>query len=594
VALLGPREATDEALARLALEGDRVAAAAHVDHESLDAAGPDAFDAVLVHVPEGSDVVACVRECIALVPAPIVAACDRLTPGILYAALEAGAADCVTLAAPRGLPSAAEVDDEPRVVIAAPGPVRPGSACPPRGPRPGPLTLALFRAAAMGARRGADLRRVQDLAAALARSRAECEDARASAITDAATGLFNKRHFHDRLDEEENKAWRTGQPIALILLDIDHFKAVNDSYGHDVGDRVLRGAAQVIRHCTRNYDIACRFGGEEFAVILPATRADRALHVAERMRLDLRAHVFDGAPAALRVSTSCGIADLPGPRVSSKDELVRAADRALYKAKSLGRDRTCVAEEVEGVAGGGAAAAAAALGIPIGEERDLAGLSLTEAAALTTLSKDVLDRVDRLRRAIRGLSEELTQTYERAVQTLVSLVDDGAGPRVFGSAAVVARYAERIASAMDVGAENVERIRRAGLLQELGMLPLAGRLVHGGALNASDQELVRRHPALSVRIADELGYLKDELPIILHHHENFDGTGYPRGLKGDRIPLGSRILAVAMAFEAMTSDRPYRRPLAARDAIAEIARLTGTRYDPHVVKGFQAAFAGGQ
>jgi diguanylate cyclase (GGDEF)-like protein len=582
-AVLGAAWAVDEIRSLLRLEGDRVLAEACASAEG--AAGPSAFEAVILHAPRGADVVALVREHAALLRAPIVVACEALSPGILFEALEAGASDCVEVGPGRGLPSleAAAVEV-------------PGAAA-----QPGPLTYAVFRAAAQSARLASERRRVKDLADALARARTECDAARAVAITDVVTGLFNKRHFFERLDEEENKAWRTGHPISLLLVDLDHFKSVNDTWGHDVGDKVLRGCAQVIRQCTRNYDIPCRFGGEEFAVILPTLRADRAFAVAERVRRDMKTHVFEDVPSDVRVTASCGVADLPGPQITTKEELIRAADRALYKSKAGGRDQTRIAEESRAAPLPGAEKAAADLVLGTESRRyTKASLDRSEPRSggvlaggpdgLSSLSRDVVERVDRLRVAIKGLSDELSRTYERAVDTLVRLVEDGQGPRVFGRSETIARYAERIAAAMDLGAEQVERIRRAGLLQELGMVPLAGRLVHDGALDAGEQALVRQHPALSVRIADELGYLRDELPIILHHHENFDGTGYPRGLRGERIPLGSRVLGVAMAFEAMTSERPYRRPLSTPEAIAEIQHLSGRRYDPRVVQGFSAAF----
>lgn len=474
---------------------------------------PEGCEALIIPIGSSEDPAAvlarlCGDEGPRALALPVIAFCEDPTPEAAAAAIAAGAADCAAL-------------DDPR-----------------------PATVL--------ARGVAQWRRL--------------EDERTRALTDLITGLYNRRFFHERLEEEENKAYRTGLAVALVLVDLDHFKAVNDTFGHGAGDRVLHDVGQILRHCIRNYDVACRVGGEEFALILPASSIPAAHHVAERVRTEVKAHRFEGLPAQLRITVSCGVAALPATGVATKDELVRAADRALYDAKHSGRDRTHVAAD------------------SLDGSRVAAGASDARVAM-------VLERVERLRASVRALTHDITTRYLDSVEALAKILDpeEGSAAPTFGRAQAIAGFAGEIAAAMELGVEQCERIRRAALFQEVGMIPLAPLVGRAGDLTADEVDLIRQHPALSARIADEVHFLREELPLILHHHERVDGSGYPRGLKGDRIPLGARILAVATAYEAMTTVRPYRGAMAHDTAIAEIDRLAGSWYDTRVVTAFRAA-----
>jgi diguanylate cyclase (GGDEF)-like protein len=173
-------------------------------------------------------------------------------------------------------------------------------------------------------------------------------------VTDALTGLKNRRFFDERLHEEFRRAQRYGDHLSLIMVDLDHFKQVNDRYGHPGGDAVLREAAALIRASIRDPDICARYGGEEFAVILPRTHLSGALAVAERVWRELGSKEYAipaGAPAvasadcgaaATRVTASVGIAFYPSKDITSSDLLLRYADQALYEAKKAGRNTICL------------------------------------------------------------------------------------------------------------------------------------------------------------------------------------------------------------------------------------------------------------
>lgn len=480
-----------------------------------DLAGPivRGCEALYAHFDGGAESVAALRECVARAGVPVIAIAPGSDPALARAALEAGAADALTLAA-----AAAD-------------------------------RLA-FQAALAAAHR--------DL---LGRARREAAALRAAALTDPVTGLQNKRAFEQRLDEEESKAYRTGRAVSLVLADIDHFKEVNDAFGHQAGDTVLRELAALLLRSLRKYDIACRIGGDEFGLIFPQTELEHALQIADRLRAELRAHAFPGLPPDWRAAASFGAAELPSAAAATKDDVVRAADRALYQAKSAGRDRACAA------AGAGGPAAEP----PAGPRPDHA-------------------RIERLRASVRDLGDETTAAFMQSIAALVELIEEDSG-HAFGCGAKIAEVARRIARELDLPADEVERIGRAALFQELGMVGVIGAVGHDGGLAPEERELLKQHPTFSVRIAAEVRLLRDELPLILHHHERFDGTGYPSGLRGERIPLGARVLAVATAYEAMTSARPYRAaPLSRERAVEEIGRLAGTWYDPRVARAFAAAF----
>jgi diguanylate cyclase (GGDEF)-like protein len=171
------------------------------------------------------------------------------------------------------------------------------------------------------------------------------------AITDVMTGLYNRRRFHDVLAGEYERSRRYGTPFALIIMDIDHFKTINDTCGHAAGDHVLQEISLILQHSVRKIDIPFRFGGEEFVVILPGTVKGDSVAVAERFRHAVEAHAFECFRG--RITVSCGIAGVPDDRVDSEEKLVKCADFALYRAKHLGRNRTITAEarELEGTEG---------------------------------------------------------------------------------------------------------------------------------------------------------------------------------------------------------------------------------------------------
>jgi diguanylate cyclase (GGDEF)-like protein/putative nucleotidyltransferase with HDIG domain len=348
------------------------------------------------------------------------------------------------------------------------------------------------------------------------------------ALTDPLTGLGNHRHFHDRLERELIEAEREACSFSLCLIDVDDFKRVNDLFGHPAGDRVLSRLASALR---QNGE-AFRLGGDEFALLLPQYDEAEAVSTASSI-IDRIAHL--GLEHIGSVTVSAGVATFPR-QAPDRGELIRLADSALYWAKENGKNRVHVYRP------------------------DV--VELAELRRLATGS----DRAARFRAAA-------------SLAKAVDLRDTYTGSH----SARVAELAARVASRLGLNQEQIELARLAGSLHDLGKLAIPEEILRKpGPLTGPERLVLERHPQIGFRMLDSLG-IEPVAEWILHHHERWDGTGYPDRLPGTEIPLGARIIFVVDAYDAMTSDRVYRGRLSQDEALAELERCAGTQFDPGVV-----------
>jgi len=349
------------------------------------------------------------------------------------------------------------------------------------------------------------------------------------ALTDPLTGLGNHRHFHERLQRELVAAEEEGLPLSLCLIDVDDFKRINDGYGHPAGDRVLSEVAAKLRQGGE----AFRLGGDEFAVLLADHDETMAMETASSIVERLRSMDVEHSE---RVTVSAGVATFPVQGVG-RDELIRLADSALYWAKEHGKNRVRVYRP-----------------------------EVVELAELKRLASTGADRAARF----------------RAAASLAKAVD--ARDVYTGSHSErVSELAVRICERMGLAQELVELTRLAASLHDLGKLAIPEEILRKpGPLTDAERLVLERHPQIGYRMLESLG-VDPVADWVLHHHERWDGTGYPEGLAQGQIPLGARIIFVADAFDAMTSDRVYRRKLSIDDALAELERCAGTQFDPNVV-----------
>jgi diguanylate cyclase (GGDEF)-like protein len=351
------------------------------------------------------------------------------------------------------------------------------------------------------------------------------------AFTDALTGLANHRRFHDALRVEVARAERYGRDLSVALVDIDQFKQINDTLGHAVGDEVLRDLAGRLDRGRRPADVLGRLGGDELAWLMPEVDASRACHAAERARADVAASTIGGVPS---VTISIGVCDLA--RAGSSNEMLRLADGALYWAKSHGRNRLVVyqPEVVE---------------------------ALSDAELIERLEhRQGVVAIRSLARAVDA-KDHFTNRHSERVSALCRPL------------------AERMGwSKADSG-----RLHDAALVHDVGKIGIPDSiLLKPARLTPDEYAVVKSHATLGAQIV--AGALSvEQVAWIAHHHERYDGDGYPGGLAAEEIPAGARIMAVADAWDVMTSERPYQRPRSVDEARQECLRLAGVQFCPTVV-----------
>ena len=525
---------------------------------------------------------------------------------------------------------------------------------------------------------------------------------REQALRDTLTGLMNRRGFEDELNRLWSLALRHPFPMGMLVIDIDRFKTLNDSYGHLVGDQVLAECARMVLDSVRGSDVVCRFGGDEMTVILPWSEAEETRLVAQRILLSIQKHIFCIEKHEFKVSVSIGVASLtPTEELTSSCFLTRA-DKALYRAKQSGRNRVCEWEnllDISKAPEGESADILSPLDFPescsvlvidddeqtrkllqrllelkgfnvqmaettstalemIGEARGsidvalvdlklgmdsgldlikqinekddtlicivITGLASVETAvnslrsgAYDFLPKPfaaaqmmvALERAFKYRRLlieirqyqfhlenmVREKSAAHTQALERlrtsfqfTLETMAGMLDARElatgehSKRVGRLSCVLARH-------MGVPAKDIETIKTGALLHDIGKIAIPDAiLMKPGPLSDEEQTIMRRHTQIGYDMIKANPDLMDASEIVLSHHEHYDGSGYPRGLKGEDICFGARIFSVIDAYDAMRAKRPYSGSLSAKESLAEIVRHKGTQFDPTVVDALLA------
>ncbi|PZR60554.1 MAG: hypothetical protein DLM71_10590 [Chloroflexi bacterium] len=375
----------------------------------------------------------------------------------------------------------------------------------------------------------------------------------ARATYDRLTGIANRETLLTSLAAEVERAGRHQKWLSVAFFDIDRFKTINDTYGHNSGDAVLRQVARLVADSIRASDMCGRYGGEEFMLILPETSPEEAVDLAEQLRtLVMETPLHIPGEQTTQATISIGIAGGRGSELQP-DRLVDEADAAMYAAKSLGRNRTYLFRDVD--------EGASVRRAPISADRRSAASAIGQWASAT--ATEALASVLAPQPTHRGRPSDM-----------------------------IASLATGMALELGLPNEEVERVRIASLLHDLGQLAVPVEILDKpGSLSDGEWQTIGEHPRIGQVILEHASSLREAIPVVLHHHERFNGTGYPHGLKGNEIPLGARIVAVADAYHAMVHERPYKRALSHERALAELRHHAGSQFDPAVVDLFCAIYA---
>jgi len=354
---------------------------------------------------------------------------------------------------------------------------------------------------------------------------------------DGLTGVYNHRYFYEKLREKIKSCEIENKSVSMVFIDIDYFKHYNDLYGHQQGDEALKKIGELLKQKARTEDIVARYGGEEFAIILPETNGDEAINLAEDIRKTIECTYFEGEENQPNgtMTVSVGVSTYP-EKAKNDIELIKSADDALYKAKFFSKNRV-----------------------------------VTYSSILDELKKDI---------------EEKHIDLVTSIKTLISVIN-AKDKYTYGHVERVVMYSRLIADKLNLNEEDKKNLIYGAYMHDIGKINIGKEILNKKMpLSDVEWETLKQHPANGVDIIKPVESLEAVAPLIMYHHERYDGTGYPENLKGEEIPYLARILTVVDSFDAMTSSRPYNKRKSYEEGIMELRRCSGTQFDPQIVEQF--------
>ena len=385
--------------------------------------------------------------------------------------------------------------------------------------------------------------------------------------TDALTGLANHRHLQEELHRQIQTAETKGETLSVLITDVANITRINRDLGHARGDEVIKTVAQKIKQNIRNTDFAGRYGGDEIAIIMPNTSLDEAKYIAEYLSYVLSCvYIDDVGP----IKVSMGISSYPKSS-ENQEKLLVLAEQAMYISKSK-------SEEVGNCK------------VITSEDYNFWDDEALKCFAEVLTKKHAQIGVQFEEELINKFHNEQIISSSHLLDVVTSLANtiDAKDTYTKGHSACVSRYSEALARAIGLPESEVERIRLGGLLHDIGKIGIPENVLRKPSMLTDEEwEIMKQHPVIGAdKVLEPNESLRDLIPMVKYHHEHYDGTGYPYGLKGEEIPLSARIVAIADAYHALISDRPYRKGLGVEKA-CEILKLgANIQWDKELVRQF--------
>ena len=389
---------------------------------------------------------------------------------------------------------------------------------------------------------------------------------REQAITDGLTGLYNRRYFEEYISKEVTRSLRQNQPFSVIGIDLDFLKKINDKYGHAYGDMAIKTVADVLKNNARSIDVAARMGGEEFNILLPGIDSKGASTAAERIRKAIEEKELDTIG---HITASIGVATFL-EHSDNLEDLLELTDQAMYQSKRTGRNRVTVAKPVSETSW---------QEVAVNTFLDI--LSRHNVPVETNLLDDLTGKLTTIKEQAEMPKEILYSVADMLIKSYNPLHEAG----VVKSKVLLA---SSLAKRFDLPKEEIDRLKIAILLYDIGNLMLPKELLQKASpLTEDERKHIQEHPIIAARdILKPISYIQDIIPIVEHHHENWDGSGYPGKISKDEIPLTSQIILIVDAYFALTEHRTYRAKLSPVEALIEIKKDTGKKWSEALVQEF--------
>lgn len=374
------------------------------------------------------------------------------------------------------------------------------------------------------------------------------------ALKDPQTGLYNHRYFKELIESEFYRAKRYAYPLSLIMLDIDYFKSINDAYGYEFGDLVLRQFAKKLRRLVRLHDYVIRFGDEEFVIVLPCSDMTGGMDLGRRLLDFTKIFNFGDTRNSVKLKLSISVVSYPEDSIFKVMDFIDLSEKILDRAKEYGGCRICSSIDIKKKG-------------PLDED-------------ISTLD------IYHLKQRFVKLTKQANQNLIESIFAFAKTID--AKDRFTGEhGQKTVYYAVEAAKKLDLSQNEVLLIEQGAMLHDLGKVGISERiLLKKGRLTKKEFEKIKEHPKIGVDIIRSIQSLHGLIPLILYHHERWDGKGYPHCLKGEEIPVGARIIALADVYQALISDRPYRKAFPRGKAIDIIRKNSGTQFDPYITNTF--------